>query len=89
MTKATKAPDLGALHAAVKQIETMNHGAGRGLLIEEMRAAGARIAERPKGSGVLHITHLGVTCQTTSGMGNALTVWAQKARRAIRQAEAM
>ncbi len=89
MTKATKAPDLGALQAAVKQIETMNHDSGRGLLVEEMAAAGARIAERPKGSGVLHIVHLGITCQTTAGLANGLTVWAQKARRAIRQAGAL
>jgi hypothetical protein len=83
MAKVTKAPDLGALHAAVKQIETMNHDSGRGLLIEEMTAAGAKIGERPKGSGVIHITHLGITCQTTAGMANGLTVWAQKARRAV------
>lgn len=88
MPKSRKAPDLGALHAAVKQIETMNHDSGRGLLVEEMAAAGAKIREKPKGSGVLHILHLGISCQTTAGLANGLTVWAQKARRALREAEA-
>lgn len=88
MTKTSKAPDLGALHAAVKQIETMNHDSGRGLLIEEMTAAGAKIGEKPKGSGVIYITHLGIPCQATAGMANGLTVWAQKARRAILNGEA-
>lgn len=88
MTKATKPADPGLLRAAVKQIETMNHDSGRGLLVEEMAAAGAKIGEQPKGSGVLHITHLGLSCQTTAGLANGLTVWAQKARRAIREAEA-
>lgn len=85
MTNIPKPVPVALLRAAVAQIEAMNHDSGRDLLVEELKGAGAKIGEVPKGSGVLKITHLGVSCQSTAGIPNALTVWAQKARRAIMQ----
>lgn len=82
--KKAKAPSAVQLRAAIAQIEEMNHAGGRGLLIEEMVAAGATIGQADDRALV---EHLGVSADLSGSLGDALTVWAERARVAAMQAE--
>lgn len=76
---------LQDLRAAIEQIEGGNHALGRQALVEQMVAAGAKFDDR---DNAIHIDWHGIKMQTTAGLPNALTVWCNKARRAILGGEA-
>lgn len=81
-------PTEAALRAAIAMVEQENNTYGRAALLETIRQAGGQVREvEPNFDGDQSpngVTFLGIDVSLSQAdMGQVLTVWCQKARRAI------